>query len=144
MCCITRKSCLASRAECVSNDHFGRWCLCVYLCGMRTRLCSERTYSCSHFNHHRHSLLCSNIQVHLVNKALESGDALVIVPAYFVLGLVFKVTSGIIFFQDYMFPTNDILTWHLLRWDALLMSWVCMFFLQTECRLPPPIFNRRR
>lgn len=42
------------------------------------------------------------LNVHLVNKALESGDALVIVPAYFVLGLIFKVTSGIIFFQDYL------------------------------------------
>jgi hypothetical protein len=40
-----------------------------------------------------------------VNKALESGDALVIVPAYFVLGLIFKVTSGIIFFQDYLSMT---------------------------------------
>ena len=40
-----------------------------------------------------------------MNKALESGDALVIVPAYFVLGLVFKVTSGIIFFQDYLSMT---------------------------------------
>ena len=45
------------------------------------------------------------LNVHLVNKALESGDALVIVPAYFVLGLVFKVTSGIIFFQDYLSMT---------------------------------------
>ena len=40
-----------------------------------------------------------------MNKALESGDALVIVPAYFVLGLIFKVTSGIIFFQDYLSMT---------------------------------------
>ena len=47
------------------------------------------------------------MQVHLVNKALELGDALVIVPAYFVLGLIFKVTSGIIFFQDYLTMTDS-------------------------------------
>lgn len=45
------------------------------------------------------------LNVHLVNKALESGDALFIVPSYFVLGLIFKVTSGIVFFQDYTVMT---------------------------------------
>jgi len=50
------------------------------------------------------------LNVHLVNKALYYGDALFVVPLYFVLGLCFKVTSGLLFFQDYLYMSQlDIL-----------------------------------
>ena len=47
------------------------------------------------------------LNVHLVNKALENGDALFVVPLYFVLGLCFKVVSGLLFFQDYLYMSNS-------------------------------------
>ena len=52
------------------------------------------------FNHHsRHSLLCSNIQVHLVNKALESGDALRHRTCIFRSGTCLQGHIGYHFFQ---------------------------------------------
>lgn len=46
------------------------------------------------------ALLLAPAQVHLLNRALENGEAVIVVPAYFALGMIAQLLTGAVFFQE--------------------------------------------
>lgn len=47
------------------------------------------------------ALLCAPTEVHLLNMALQCGDAVLVVPTYFALGMVSQLCTGAVFFQEF-------------------------------------------
>merc|ERR1719305_2171034 len=47
------------------------------------------------------ALSCAPAELHFLNLALQSGDAIFVVPVYLALGMVSQLLTGMIFFEEY-------------------------------------------
>jgi len=48
------------------------------------------------------AVTCAPAEIHMLNLALRAGQAVVVVPAYFALGMLAQLSTGAVFFQEYM------------------------------------------
>lgn len=46
-------------------------------------------------------IMCAVSNIHFINMGLQSGSALLVVPMYYVLNMLFSIASGIIYFQEW-------------------------------------------
>merc|ERR1719353_930365 len=47
------------------------------------------------------ALSCAPAELHFLNLALKSGDAIFVVPVYLALGMTCQLLTGMVFFQEY-------------------------------------------